>query len=364
MSNKFLDLAKPAFLESSLSRPDWTVDVSRDEKPLWLNKNENIDPILNQKISSLIPKLKSFSINTYPETAKIYKKLAGMDKLEPENFLLTHGSDGAIRTVFDVFISSDDKIVATRPTFAMYDVYSRMFGAKVSYIDYDFTTQGPSLNFEKFCELIENQKPKLVCLPNPDSPTGTILENGQMEVLLKLTANTGSLLLIDEAYYPIYPFTVINRINEFPQLMVCRSFSKAWGAAGFRIGYLAAQEELMKIIHKSRAMYEIGTFSSELLNLLLDCRQDMLDSVERLKEGKSYFVKELESLGFKTAESHGNFIHVRFGEKSKLMSEILKDVVLYRTDFNSASCLEGLSRFSLAPKEQMEKIINKIKSAL
>lgn len=364
MEKLFSNLAKPSYLNADLTRPDWTKDLTRDESKIWLNKNENIDPILNEKIKTLISNVKNYAINTYPETAKIYSKLSKLDGLKPSNFLLTHGSDGAIRAVFDVFVSPGDVVVHTLPTFAMYDVYSKMYGAQQAGFDYQYSDNGPQFDIDSFLNFIKEKKPKLVCLPNPDSPTGTILSQNKMDELLQLTKEIGSLILIDEAYFPFFKTTVIKKVNEFPNLLVCRSFSKAWGAAGFRVGYLAGHESLMDLLHKSRPMYELSTFSSELIYLLLDCEADVLKSVERLEEGRRYFTKELEAMGFVVTKSYGNFLHVNFGKSESVIANALKDVVLYRTEFNNASCLKGFSRFSLATKVQFEKIVQNIKSAL
>lgn len=364
MDNRFTKLAKPSYLSASLSRPDWTKDLTRDKSKLWLNKNENPDPILNKKIKSLLVQVKDFAINTYPETAKIYEKLAIMDGLTPKNFLLTHGSDGAIRAVFDVFVNPGDKVLRTNPTFAMYDVYSKMYGSKEIAFDYQYSDNGPQFDVDGFFNIIKKEKPKLVCLANPDSPTGTILSENKMSELLKLTNELGCLLLIDEAYFPFYKTTAIHNVKEFSNLLVCRSFSKAWGAAGMRVGYLAGDVSLMELLHKSRPMYELSTFSSELINILIDYQSDVLKSVERLEEGRKYFTQEVEALGFTVTKSHGNFLHVNFGNSESRIAEALKDVVLYRTEFGSASCLKGFSRFSLATKEQFELIVQKIKSVM
>jgi histidinol-phosphate aminotransferase len=362
MPNDFLKLAKPAYQNKELTRPDWTKDISRPEGPLWLNKNENLDPVLNEKIKSLAGQVKSFSFNTYPELAKVYLKLAKLDNLSPKNLLLTSGSDGAIRTIFDVFIQPGDKVLYTNPTFAMYDVYAKMFGANSLQIPYEYSESGPVLDFNKFLEIIKFEKPKLVCLPNPDSPSGTIIQDEQMKLLLDLTSQQGNLLLIDEAYFPFYPRTVIHLINEYKNLFVCRSFSKAWGAAGLRVGYLASNIEMMELLHKNRAMYELPTLSSEILNLLLDCKKDVLDSVEQTEQGRKYFINAMTELGYVTTKSYGNFIHVNFKQDEAKIAEALKDIVLYRVDFNSASCMRGFARFSLAPEEQMKIIVEKIKS--
>ncbi len=365
MENQFKNLAKNSYLNLELSRPDWTIDSSRDESLLWMNKNENIDPILNEKIHSLLKQMNPLSINTYPEMAKFYKKLSVKVGLSsPSCLLLTHGSDGAIRTIFDVFISTHDKVLHTQPTFAMYDIYSKMFGAKQVIINYEVDNYNFTLNPEKLFNGILEEKPKLVCLPNPDSPTGTVLSKTQMQKLIECTRDAGSLLLIDEAYYPFYEDTVIHEVENNEHLFVCRSFSKAWGAAGLRVGYIAGNQELISLLHKNRPMYELSTFSSELINLLLDCEGDVHASVQRLEEGRVYFVQAMKEMGFPTSKSYGNFLHVHFGNDHKKISEALKDVVLFRTEFGIGSVMNGFSRFSLGTKEQFELVVNVIKKSI
>lgn len=363
-SNTFVKLAKESYQDPTLTRPDWTKDISRNESLLWLDKNENLDPALAKKLQSLLQEMKPYSINTYPETAKIYKKLAVLDKLAPENFLLTNGSDGSIRTVFDVFVKPGDKVLHSAPTFAMYAVYSKMFGAKVISFDYDASANGPVFDIEGFFQVIKNEKPKVVCLPNPDSPTGTVISPEKMNELIALTADLGCMLLVDEAYYYFYNNTVIDQVNRYPNLLVCRTFSKAWGAAGIRVGYLAGHPDVMKVLHKNRAMYEVGTFSSEFIYLLLDHEKEVLASVQRLTEGRDYFAAELKKMNFVTTISHGNFLHVNFADHREKIHAALKSVVLYRADFIGVKGLEGFSRFSLGTKEQMQTIINQIRSVL
>ena len=143
---------------------------------------------------------------------------------------------------------------------------------------------------------------------------------------------------------------------------MARSFSKAWGAAGVRVGYLAGHPQLLEAIHKNRAMYELGTLSAEIIYLLLDMEKDVFDSVHRLQAGRDYFKAELHKMGYTVTESHGNFMHVDFKTDEEKIANVLKETVLYRTEFGDANCLKGFSRFSLGTQEQFEKIIKKIRS--
>ncbi len=361
MNDSILSLIKPPFKNPQLSRPDWTIDTSRDESLLWLNKNENPDLILNEKIQELISKVQKYAINTYPETAKIYKKLSLKHDLSPKNFLLTNGSDGAIRSVFELLIGPGDKVLHTVPTFAMYDVYSKIFGAEQISINYQSSPQGPLIDENKFLDLVATHRPKLVCLANPDSPTGTIFSVEKLRQLIDLTEQQNSALLVDEAYFPFYKETVIPYVQNYSHIFVARSFSKAWGCAGVRVGYLVGNEMIMEFFHKNRSMYEVGTLSSELIYHLLDYESEILKSVKRLEDGRDYFTKEMAALNFLVTKSYGNFLHVNFQDKESKIANALKSKVIYRRQSCPEECLKGYSRFSLATVEQFTEIVAEIK---
>jgi histidinol-phosphate aminotransferase len=173
------------------------------------------------------------------------------------------------------------------------------------------------LTAEKFISIIENTEPKMVCLPNPDSPTGTVFLPVDLENIIDAANKVGALMLIDEAYYPIYQWTVASWISKYDNLVVIRSFSKAWGAAGLRVGYIIANTKLVTLIHKQKSMYEIGSVSAQAIEILLDYEKDMLQSVKRINKGKEYFQNEMKKIGIFTYVSHGNFLHVKFDKYSK-----------------------------------------------
>ena len=120
--------------------------------------------------------------------------------------LLTAGADVGIKTVFETFINEGDAVVRTNPTFEMYSIYSKVFNAKEILLDYEKTEEGPKISLKKIIKIILRKKPKLICLPNPDSPTGHSFSSNEIKTLLKKAKKIGSLVLIDEAYYPYYPF--------------------------------------------------------------------------------------------------------------------------------------------------------------
>ena len=354
---------RPEIADPALSRPLWTNGTPRDPQLLWLDKNENVDPELWALTHQLLAETAPEAVFTYPELAPLYHKLAQSTGLPADHLVLTAGSDGAIRAVFEAYIAPGDVVLHTTPTFAMYPVYARMYGAKVVLAQYQRNEVGPVLPVADLCAQIESTRPKLVCLPNPDSPTGTVFTSAEMETIITAAGNAGSLILIDEAYYPFHAETILPWVTRFPHLVVTRSTGKAWGLAGLRIGFAAAAPDVAILLHKVRPMYEVNTIAASLLERMLDHEPAMLASVDRIQDGKQAFLTAMASLGFPTWAGHGNFLHVDFGDKGEAVHSALAQVVLYRKAF-AEPCLAGFSRFSAAPAPIMDKVASAIRNAV
>jgi histidinol-phosphate aminotransferase len=354
---------RPEVSDPGLWRPDWTTGTERLPAKLWLDKNENSDPAMAAVVRSVFESLPPDVFRTYPESAQLYRKLADHCGLSPENLLLSAGSDGAIRAVFEAYVAPGDGVIHTVPTFAMYAVYSRMYGAKVRPLEYRPSNAGPVLAVDDFVAAIDESGPKLVSLANPDSPTGTTFSPAEMRAIIAAAGRAGALMLIDEAYYPFHAETVLPWVNDYDHLVVTRSTGKAWGLAGFRIGYAAAAPGVAKILHKVRAMYETNSVAVAVFERMLDFEDEMRASVARLEAGKRGFLDAMRALGFRTLDGKGNFLHVAFGIHADAVHAALDDLVYYRKDFNEP-CLKGFSRFSATTPELFQPIIQRIEKVV
>jgi histidinol-phosphate aminotransferase len=350
---------RPAIANPELIRPSWTTTNARDPELLWLDKNENADPVLAGIVADVLASIPRETLYSYPDAAPLYRKLARYLGIAPDNLLLSAGSDGAIRAVFEAFIEPGDVVIHTQPTFAMYAVYSRMYGADARPLAYRPSDTGPVLDCDNVVRAINTLSPKLVCLPNPDSPTGTVFEPDRMRHIVEAAGSAGALMLVDEAYYPFHNGPVLPWIADYPHLVVVRSTGKAWGLAGFRIGYAAASRELAKLLHKVRAMYETNTVAIAVFERMLDRENEMWASVERLNKGKAFFLDRMEAMGFRVLRGAGNFLHVAFGTKANGIHSGLADMVYYRKDFSDA-CLRGFSRFSATTRELFTPVVERI----
>jgi len=354
---------RQSLLNAALQRPSALNSKPRDPGRLWLDKNENPDAELEAMLHSLLLELPPRTLTSYPEAGEAYRKLARWVGVGPEHLLFTPGSDGAIRLVFEAFVEQGDAVFHTSPTFAMYPVYSQMFGADVRTFEYARTDTGPFLDSRAIIDAVREFRPKLLCLPNPDSPTGTTLEPDVLREVLVVCEGAGTVLLLDEAYHPFHEWTAVPWVETSRNLVVARTFAKAWGAAGLRIGYAVAHPETAALLHKMRPMYEVSTLAIEFVSRMLDRSAEMQQSVARLNDGKRYFQDQMLSLGFDVLPTAGNFLHVAFGAHARSIHAALAEKVYYRVDFDCPS-LSGYSRFSVAPRSTMEQVAAIIKQVV
>ncbi len=351
--------ARGAVVDPVLQRPDWVKSDSRSPAMLWLDKNENRDPTHLGLVARVVRELDPMYLSTYPHPANLYAKLGKVVGVDPHQLILAAGSDGVIRSVFEAFVSPGDTVVITVPTFAMYSVYSKMYGARCVGLTYHPSDLGPVLSSDEIIAAIRKENPRVVCLPNPDSPTGTVFGEDELRAIIVAAGETGALILIDEAYYPFHDKTVVPWIAEYEHLVVARTAAKAWGMSGLRIGWGIASPEVAKMLHKVRPMYECSTVGMAALEAMLDHVDASLESVKRLEAGKKAFLDAMEGLGLRVLRGKGNFMHVAFGPYAGAVHARLADICYYRRDF-SDPCLKGFSRFSSTTPELFRPVIEAI----
>ena len=354
---------RQSLLNPDLQRPSALNSVPRSSSMLWLDKNENLDPVMLSVSAEILASIPPIALATYPEAGDLYRKLSTWIGVDPEALLLTPGSDGAIRLTFEAFIENGDFVLHTNPTFAMYPIYCQMFGASAIAIEYSMANGGPSLQVHEILESIKRHKPKLVCLPNPDSPTGTVISPEDLRKILSACEEFECVLLVDEAYHPFYEWSIVPWTKTSKNLIVARTFAKAWGVAGLRIGYAVGHPETIALLHKMRPMYEVSTIAVEFMTRMLDKVSEMEDSVLRIQAGKLHFQNEMRKLGYKVLDTNGNFAHIAFGEDFPVINAALAGHVLYRGAFAHPS-LSGYSRFSVAPLDAMSRVIKLINDAI
>ncbi|NYT06558.1 MAG: histidinol-phosphate aminotransferase family protein, partial [Methanomicrobiales archaeon] len=231
-----------------------------------LDKNEGFLSIPGACIEEMRALVTPDFLACYPRVFRLYDAIAEYTGFSPDNILATAGSDGAIRAVYDAFVEPGDDILNIQPNFAMYDVYTRLYRAHPVDVWYDPATL--LLDTAAVADGI-TRRTRLIMLSNPNSPTGTEITLADMAALAEAAAAQGAGLVVDEAYFPYSPTTCTPLLGTFDNIIILRSFSKAFGLAGARAGYALAHPDIIEKMGKFRPMYEVNSFAVEYARILL-----------------------------------------------------------------------------------------------
>lgn len=322
---------------------------------LRLDKNEYLPAWPKEWVDEFLSQIRPEHLSTLPELDGLYKKIERVLKIPRDSFVVTAGTDLAIKAAFEVFVSPGDEVVFPSPTFAMYSVYSRIFDAKMVEVNYK---KDLSLDIEEYLGAITSNT-SLIAIANPNSPTGTKIEQEDLERIIRKGSEVGSAVLIDEAYHPFCKETMLDRIGWHDNLIVTRTFSKAAGIAGLRVGLAATNPKIAKLLFAVKPMYEVTTISIMLAEYVLDNYERVFRYAEEVGSAKIMLEKYFRSKGFEVRVGHANFIHIDFGgRKEKIVKYLQGNEVLFKEKFDHLS-LTRFCRFSVGTMDYSKLFMSK-----
>ncbi|MHB1023883.1 MAG: histidinol-phosphate transaminase [Acidobacteriaceae bacterium] len=324
---------------------------------LRLDFNENtLAP--SPKVTEILQQISTSGLTKYPEREPVEKIAAAHFNLAASQVLLTNGVDEAIHLVCEAFLEPEDEALIAVPTFSMYEIYVAATGAQTQTVQADESLQFP---LEKFLSAI-HQRTKLICIASPNNPTGAIVSR---EDLLKIAAAAPqAILLVDEAYYHFHGASLIQDTKTVTNLIVARTFSKAYGLANLRIGLLAGHPDVMQYVRKVSSPYNVNGIALECLPAALADEEYIRWYSEQVRTGRERVEAELAALGIPYWPSHANFVLMKIGPKHKeLVDAMRKRDVLVRDRSKDPGC-EGCVRITIGVQEHVEQGLQALKASL
>ena len=339
------------------------IGAERTEKIL-LDKNERIAAFPDEFIESLRCLIDSESITKYPDQTELYQALSKFLGLEADQLLLVNGSDSGIKTIFEAAVHPGDIICHLEPTYAMAGVYANMFDCHSRQIKFDYSLQ---LTVEDLSSYIEPDI-KLVYLANPNQPTGTCFRTSELEVILGKAVETGTLVIVDEAYIEFSETKgALPLLAEFSNVCVLRTFSKAWGMAGLRLGYIVANPALIVQFAKTRSLLDINSIALNAAKLLIDQNSIVQDYVAEVLEGKRFIKEFCKKNEIEFVNTRTNFAFIRIPERKNTKSVVRKIAnggFRVKCVEGTSTVLDGCIRFTIGPVKQAQIFANSVLRAL
>ena len=337
--------------------------ISGKDNIIKLSSNENSygpSPKILEKINL---QERVLSSHRYPniDGAKLREKLANINNLNTNQIVLGCGSDETLLFAALAFCQDGDEIIHAQHGFEMYSIITKIVGATSKLIKEDD-------NYNVTVTSILDQvtpSTKIVYLANPNNPTGTYLARSEIIELLNLLPKN-IILVLDGAYAEYVTKKDYDNgfslVDQFENLIITRTFSKAYGLAGIRIGWCYSSKKVASILNKVKGPFNTQTLSQEMAIIALEDKKHLNKVIKNNEEIKSWFETELKKINIKTCPSEGNFSFVETSEENakKISTHLVNSGIIVRQldSYGLPNCL----RITIGTKEEMERTINSLKN--
>jgi histidinol-phosphate aminotransferase len=315
---------------------------------LRLDFNENT-VACSPRVLEALGRIAASDLAKYPERGQVEAKVAEHLRLQPEQVLLTNGVDEAIHVLCQTYLDRGDEFLFPTPTYSMYEVYGSCTDAAVRTVP-----SGEDFVFpvEALLSAITPQT-RLIAIASPNSPTGTVASRQQILQVLERAPH--AVVLVDEAYYHFCGQTVIELVGQVPNLVVARTFSKAYGLAGLRLGMLAAPAGMQQWLRTVISPYSVNSLALACLPAALDDEEYLSWYVEEVKAARSEMVERLRQIGVPQWPTQANFVLVKIGPRhAEFVQAMHRRGVLTRDRSKDQGC-DGCVRMTVGTREQMKQ---------
>jgi histidinol-phosphate aminotransferase len=326
---------------------------------LKLNQNENPWDAPARIKDEVLRRFAARKWSQYPDfvPAQLNECLARFAGWRPDGIIVGNGSNELIQALLMVTMEPGKTLLLSEPTFTLYRQVATVLGGKVETL---FLTSDLKYDGEALQRFIEEKQPDVTIICSPNNPTGCVIDDAALRALLKTARG---LVVVDEAYHEFADRSVVPLLNEYENLIVLRTFSKAMAAAALRIGYLLSSPELVREIGKAVLPYNVNVFSQIVAEVAVENYESELRPLVKqiVSERERLFAALSEIDGLAPVASSANFILVKSAtDPKRIFKELLARDILIR-DVSGYPMLSEYFRFSVGMPEQNDYVLKAIR---
>ena len=327
-----------------------------DEDWLILDWNESTYRIDKSLKESLIDFINKGKLNLYGDVdcELLRKKIHDILRIDEFSVTFFNGSDSALNICFESILEIGDDVLTIEPEYSQVDTFIKMKGGvKNSFLLKSIDK--PSID-DLNRSLIGK---KIFYFSNPNNPIGYLFSKNEIEDML--IANPSVMFFVDEAYYEFSGSNVIDLISKYSNLIIFRTFSKAFGLAGIRLGYVMSAKDNISMINKVRNGKEVSTVAHLAAITALDNYSLLQNRINEVISIRSWFFDELNKLtNYEIFPSFANFLLVKHERYEEIISKLRDSKILVR-DRSSMHMLKNCFRISIGKKSEMERVLDVLK---
>ncbi|MDX1920340.1 MAG: histidinol-phosphate transaminase [Candidatus Caenarcaniphilales bacterium] len=337
------------------------IKLSNNENPLGSSPKaaKAIQDYLNQEAKSQ----NTFSV--YPDqysTALILALKKKHKEIGSAEVIIGNGLNSIIETITRLFLRPGDKALLHIPTYQYFEVAVNSAYGETVFVQTN-ASNGFTLDVDEFIAQITKEV-KLIFLCNPNNPTGNIMSCEQIEKVIKAAQEVGAFVYLDETYieFASEASTYIGKVKEHHNLIVGRTFSKAYGLASLRVGWAVIPKEILHYFRKIQVPFPVSILSIIGAEAALTDEDFIKETVENNRKGHLYYSTELFKLGVKSISSHSNFFCIFAGEKfhfkaTELCAYLLQNGVVIRNVSSFRAAPIEMARITIGKPENNERLL-------
>jgi histidinol-phosphate aminotransferase len=324
---------------------------------LSLDLNESMAGC-SRRVLARLRSVTARDVSLYAEREVGERLVADFLGVAPEQVLLTNGMDEGLSLVFSAYLDQGDELLFADPTFVMYPVLGEALGARVVRVQ-----AGEELALP-VADLLARISPRtrVIAIANPNNPTGLA---ARREDLLKIVeAAPEAAVVIDEAYYEFCRETLIPKLARHPNLFVGRTFSKAYGLAGLRLGVLVGAAEQISFLRRFGLPFNVNSLVLACLEEALADQAFVVEHVAQVKRGRAQLEDLFRELGLRFWPSQTNFVLVRVGAELKAFVEAMQRRGVIVRDSSANPGCQGCARITVGTPAQMDGVLQAIRESI
>jgi histidinol-phosphate aminotransferase len=324
---------------------------------LRLDFNENTAGC-SPRVLERLRHLDGETLARYPQRETGEAVVASHLAVSPEELLLTNGTDEAIHLICETYLKPDDEVLIVVPTFAMFEIYAAATGARVISIP-----TGPDFAFPTRSVLDQiNSRTRLIAVANPNNPTGAFVPLADLMQIAEAAPEAA--LLVDEAYFEFCGESMAPNWRVLPNLFVSRTFSKAYGMAGLRIGILMGNSGQMSVIRRASSPYNLNSVALACLPDALADQEFVRDYVAEALEGRRELENELAASGIRFWSSRANFVLLYLGDQCKAFISRMRERGILVRDRSSDYGCQDCVRITVGLHEHNQQMLTSLHEVL